>query len=99
MNDICRANGKIGELGIPSPRVSLCLMWTQFYDRKSTFSLKLCIRKFSEQSPSIAELIPLLFPGLEDLVIHHVHPREFQSLQHLRSLHQLKSFMIGELGG
>ena len=59
-------------------------------------TLKLCIRKFSEHNPSIAQLIPILFPHLEDLVIHHVHPREFESLVHLKNLPQLKSFMIGK---
>ena len=58
-------------------------------------TLKLCIRKYSEDSPSIAQLIPILFPHLEDLVIHHVHPREFESLSYLKSLKHLKSFMIG----
>ena len=58
-------------------------------------TLKLCIRKFSEHTPSIAQLIPVLFPHLEDLVIHHVHPREFESLVHLKNLPRLQSFMIG----
>ena len=60
-------------------------------------TLKLCIRKYCETAPSIAQLIPLLFPNLEDLVIHHVHPREFESLKYLRNLSRLQSFMIGKI--
>ena len=60
-------------------------------------TLKLCIRKYCETAPSIAQLIPLLFPNLEDLVIHHVHPREFESLMYLRNLSRLQSFMIGKI--
>ena len=59
-------------------------------------TLKLCIRKFSKDLPSIAQLIPTMFPLLEDLVIHHVHPKEFESLVHLRNLPKLHSFMIGK---
>ena len=61
-------------------------------------SLKLCIRKFSESRPSIAQLIPLIFPQLEQLVVHHVHPREFESLHHLAALPRLSSLTVGGVG-
>ena len=66
------------------------------YDSYQLKTLKLCIRKFSEDLPSIAQLIPTMFPNLDDLVIHHVHPREFESLVHLKNLPKLHSFMIGK---
>ena len=58
-------------------------------------SLKLCIRKYSESRPSIAQLIPLIFPQLEQLVVHHVHPREFESLA---GLTRLSSLTVGSDG-
>ena len=61
-------------------------------------SIKLCIRKYSESRPSIAQLIPLIFPRLEEVVIHHVHPREFQSLAHLAGLTRLTSLTVGGVG-
>ena len=61
-------------------------------------SLKLCIRKYSESRPSIAQLIPLIFPQLDQLVIHHVHPREFESLAHLAGLSRLSSLTVGGVG-
>ena len=61
-------------------------------------SLKLCIRKYSESRPSIAQLIPLIFPQLDQLVIHHVHPREFESLAHLAGLARLSSLTVGGVG-
>ena len=61
-------------------------------------SLKLCIRKYSESRPSIAQLIPLIFPQLEQLVVHHVHPREFESLHHLAGLTRLNSLTVGGVG-
>jgi len=58
-------------------------------------SLNLCIRKFSDIRPSITELVSTLFPYLEDIQIHHVHPREVETLLFLKNLHFLKSLMIG----
>ena len=58
-------------------------------------SLKLCIRKYSEGKPSIAQLIPVIFPYLDQLVIHHVHPREFESLRHLADLSRLSCLTVG----
>ena len=64
----------------------------------SLSSLKLCIRKYSESRPSIAQLIPLIFPQLDQLVLHHVHPREFESLAHLAGLSRLSSLTVGGVG-
>ena len=82
--------------------INNCIFFTNFYLTDETGgnyklkTLKLCIRKHTEVTPSIAQLIPILFPNLEDLVIHHVHPREFESLVHLGTLSKLHSFMIGK---
>ena len=70
----------------------------QARDTRSSYklsSLRLCIRKYSEGRPSIAQLIPVIFPHLDHLVIHHVHPREFDSLRHLQDLTRLQSLMVG----
>jgi len=58
-------------------------------------SLSLCIRKYSDMRPSITELVAALFPYLEKIQVHHVHPKEVETLLFLKNLHYLKSLMIG----
>ena len=58
-------------------------------------SLSLCIRKYSDARPSITELVSALFPYLEEIQIHHVHPKEVETLMFLKNLHYLRSLMIG----
>jgi len=58
-------------------------------------SLSLCIRKYSDARPSITEMVSALFPYLEEIQIHHVHPKEVETLMFLKKLHYLQSIMIG----
>ena len=81
-----------------------------FFSQSSTFSdsidkditnsyklkhLSLCIRKHSVDGPSLAQIVSLIFPNLEEFKIHFVHPEEVHSLKFLKNLHNLRSLMIG----
>lgn len=71
---------------------------TRARDKKNSYKLKslsLCIRKYSDVRPSISELVSALFPYLEEIQIHHVHPKEVETLMFLKNLHYLQSLMIG----
>jgi len=56
--------------------------------------LSLCIRNHCDVRPSVGHLVPIIFPNLEEIQIHFVHPKEVDSLGFLNNLHHLHSLMI-----
>ena len=60
--------------------------------------LNLCIRKHSVNKPSLVHIVSVIFPNLEELQIHYVHPKEAESLKFMKDLVSLRSLMIGVVG-
>jgi len=60
--------------------------------------LNLCIRKHSVNKPSLIHIVSVIFPNLEELQIHYVHPKEAESLKFMKDLVSLRSLMIGVVG-
>ena len=59
-------------------------------------SLSLCLRRpCSSSSPSLPSLLPLLFPRLEELSFHSLHPSLLPLLPDLSTLPLLTSLLVG----
>ena len=48
--------------------------------------------------PSLVHIVSVIFPNLEELQIHYVHPKEAESLKFMKDLVSLRSLMIGVVG-
>ena len=60
--------------------------------------LNLCIRKHLVDRPSLAYIVSVIFPNLEEIQVHYIHPKEAESLSFLKNLTSLKSLMVGVVG-
>ena len=59
-------------------------------------SLSLCLRRpCPSSSPSLPSLLPLLFPRLEELSFHSLHPSLLPLLPDLSTLPMLTSLLVG----